>query len=84
MTHCRVDQRAAAMRVKRDLQADPRVLDVTIVSPGEDPTNQFLLDVALGESAGGFPTDLCDDLDAGPTVRNVQPQGGFWTAFLVL
>lgn len=81
--HCRPAQRQRAAHLTAVLEADPRVVEATIVPAAEDPTDRFLVDVLLAERVDGFPTDLADELAFGVTVRDVRPQGEFWIAQLL-
>lgn len=84
MSYCRPAARARTYRAKATLERDGRVLAATIVPPGEDPTDRYLLDVALDEDCDGLPGDLLAAVDATPTVRDVRPQGPYWVAHLLV
>jgi hypothetical protein len=81
---CRPAQRRRANQAATVFEAAPRVIEATVVSPGEDPTDEWLLDVALSSRVDGFPTDLCDDLAFSLDVRHVAPEGDCWLAHLTV
>lgn len=84
MSRCLAERRQQANHAAAVFEADPRVVEAVVVGPSEDPTDRFLVDVALGPRADGLPTELFANLSFSLTVRHVAPQGDGWIAHCLL
>lgn len=81
---CSAEARQRAQYVASIVQNHVHVAGVDIVAPSEDPTNRWLVDIALDARADGLADDLADHLvEHEMTIRKVDPQGSGWIVWAV-
>jgi len=85
MSRCLARERADVEAFADGLRAHEAVVAVDHIAPEEAPTDRHELDVLCRPRAGGLPPAVagyCGRYSL--VVRSVQPQGGHWTALLVV
>ena len=84
-TNCIAEQRYRAQAAAAAIEAAPTVRDVTTIPAGEDPTGSWTVDVVLAHRAGGLPPSVARAIaEYDLTVRDVSPQGDYWTVLCVV
>jgi len=79
--HCSPDARDRIQSAARAVECDTRVKAADTISPQDDPTNLWTLEITLAPEAGGVPPDLQRELASRElTVRESRPKGLYWRA----
>jgi hypothetical protein len=76
---CTAKRRDRITDAAEAVECDGRVEAAKTVSPTDDPTDRWSLELTLTRAAGGCPPDLGRELvNRGLTIREVAPKGLYW------
>lgn len=82
---CRADQRQRARRARDRLDACAAVADTSLVAPGEEPTDRWLVDVLVAAESRAVPPLVARRIGAqGLWTRSVAPRGEYYTVLATL
>lgn len=85
MAVCRPKRAYQARRLARRLDTDRRLEAVDILPPEQSSSNAWTLDLVYAGEAGGLPSEAIETLaEYDVCVREVQPQGCFWSVVVAV
>lgn len=85
MSRCLPEEHRVANEVAAKLERCHHVVAADVLPPKTDPTDSWVVDVALRPGAGGLGGPALQEVEVHDvTVRHVGPQGDGWQALLVV